>query len=176
MPDAVTYRRAVLSDAPGLATVHVATWRTAYRGIMPDQLLATLSVETRTKQWTQMLSNPEMTTWLAQMDDRLVGFANVCASRDCDASSDVGELLGLYVLQSVWHRGFGRALTQAAFHALAERGFQQVTAWVLGDNKNAAAFYEQIGMRTDGAQKSNVFGGCALQEVRYRMALSRSSD
>jgi len=38
-------REATHNDIPALAKVHVDTWRTAYRGIMPDEYLANLSYE-----------------------------------------------------------------------------------------------------------------------------------
>ncbi len=43
-------------DAPAIARVHVDTWRTTYRGIVPEDYLATLSYEKRESRWAQMLS------------------------------------------------------------------------------------------------------------------------
>jgi hypothetical protein len=40
-------REAAPADAPGIARVHVDTWRTTYQGIVPDQFLARLSYEAR---------------------------------------------------------------------------------------------------------------------------------
>lgn len=38
-------RKAALEDAPGIANVHVDSWRSTYKGIVPDTYLASLSYE-----------------------------------------------------------------------------------------------------------------------------------
>ncbi len=48
----VIVREASLEDAPAIARVHVDTWRTTYRGIIPEDYLATLSYQQR------VLGNP----------------------------------------------------------------------------------------------------------------------
>jgi hypothetical protein len=40
MPEAVTIRRAVREDARAIARVHVDSWRTTYRGIVPEEHIA----------------------------------------------------------------------------------------------------------------------------------------
>lgn len=40
-------REATLSDACGIAKVHVDTWRTAYKGIINDEFLNELSYDKR---------------------------------------------------------------------------------------------------------------------------------
>src|SRR5580700_11026321 len=50
-------RKAELIDAPKIARVHVASWLETYKGILPDEMLAALSVERRTHAWELMLSD-----------------------------------------------------------------------------------------------------------------------
>jgi len=42
-------RKAKLDDATGIAKVHVDSWRTTYKGIIPDDFLNNLSYEQRTE-------------------------------------------------------------------------------------------------------------------------------
>lgn len=42
-------RKANRDDAPGIAKVHVDSWRTTYKGIIPQSFLDELSYEQRTK-------------------------------------------------------------------------------------------------------------------------------
>jgi hypothetical protein len=49
----LTIRPARPGDETAIARVHVDSWRTTYRGIMPDDVLAGQSVERRERQWTQ---------------------------------------------------------------------------------------------------------------------------
>jgi len=55
----VAVRQATIDDAGDIAVVHVATWRAAYRGLMPQSLLDGLSVEARTAVWRRILRDDE---------------------------------------------------------------------------------------------------------------------
>ena len=58
----VELRDATAADAHALATVHVASWRAAYRGLMPDEVLAGLSVPEREQLWSDRLTAQEART------------------------------------------------------------------------------------------------------------------
>lgn len=53
---AVSIRHATLDDATAIAEVHVASWRTTYRGIVDQAYIDTLSVAERATAWAQRLS------------------------------------------------------------------------------------------------------------------------
>jgi hypothetical protein len=44
-----TIRPPEVKDAEGIAYVHVTAWQHSYRGLMPDSVLKTLSVERRAR-------------------------------------------------------------------------------------------------------------------------------
>ena len=47
--------RATADDAVSLAAVEMASWRAAYRGLMPDAFLDGLSEEAKTEDWRRSL-------------------------------------------------------------------------------------------------------------------------
>jgi len=49
-------REANIEDAKGIANVHVKAWQSAYKGIMPEEYLLSLSVKDKTELWLQTLS------------------------------------------------------------------------------------------------------------------------
>src|SRR4051812_34644984 len=53
MPEMTEYsfRRAGPDDAPTIASVHVASWKTTYPGIVKQAYIDALSVEERTRAW-----------------------------------------------------------------------------------------------------------------------------
>ena len=53
----VTVRGATADDARAIAEVHVASWRWAYRGQVPDRILDELSVDEREAIWRAALHN-----------------------------------------------------------------------------------------------------------------------
>jgi hypothetical protein len=56
----MSIRRAELSDAKGIAAVHVAAWRVAYRGLLPDDVLDRLSIEDSAKRWWERIAKPSV--------------------------------------------------------------------------------------------------------------------
>lgn len=168
-------RRATVDDAEGVARVHVGTWRTAYRGIVPDDYLNGLSVEQRQMGWERAIGEgdpdwPEMDIWVAEHDGRIVGFCGFGPSRDGDAAADTGEVYAIYVDAPRWDTGTGAALMRQALVALAGR-FREATLWVLDENARARRFYERLGWFFDGTTKDDDRGSFVLHEVRYRIEL-----
>ena len=157
-------RRAVAADAEAVARVHVAAWQSGYRGLLPDDLLASLSVRQRTEQWHGRLAGAQdATTWVA--GEPVLGFASVGPSRDDDAPAGTGELYALYVHPAAWRTGVGSRLMTAALDVLGDAA----TLWVLEGNERARLFYARHGWRPDGARKQDSRGAAVLDEVRYRL-------
>ena len=46
-------RKANIEDAMGIAKVHVDSWRTTYKGIVPEVFLENLSYDEREQNWKQ---------------------------------------------------------------------------------------------------------------------------
>lgn len=171
-PVSFTIRPATVADAEQIAEVHVATWRAAYRGLLPQALLDGLTVASRADGWRRILSSDASMTLVAvdEATGRVVGFVGVGRSRDDDAGATVGELHAIYLHPDQWGRGIGRALHDAGLQALAG-DFMEATLWVLSGNDQARAFYERQGWRPDGHTKDDERGDVILSEVRYRRGL-----
>lgn len=45
-------------DIPALARLHVDAWQTAYKDLLPTQLLSIMSVERRAEDWGRLLDAP----------------------------------------------------------------------------------------------------------------------
>jgi hypothetical protein len=65
----VDIRTAHVDDAAAIATVHVESWRTTYKGIVPDDFLARLSYERRGQLWRQVLTEPGSASFVYVADD-----------------------------------------------------------------------------------------------------------
>jgi len=55
----VGIRRANIEDADGIAKVHVDSWKTTYKGIIPNNFLNGLSYEDRTELWKQNINKED---------------------------------------------------------------------------------------------------------------------
>src|SRR5438309_5691153 len=54
----LTLREATRADARAIAEIHVAAWRAAYRDLMPQSYLDSLSVEERAPMWEKTIAQP----------------------------------------------------------------------------------------------------------------------
>jgi GNAT superfamily N-acetyltransferase len=150
----VTIRESGPEDARAIAEVHVASWRQAYRGFIPDPVLDDLSIEERESVWRQGLGDEEPGTALvAEERGRVVGFVGFGPSRSFDDPPSVGEIYALYLHPENQRRGIGRRLLEAALDVMARDGFQDATLWVLDSNSGARRFYQALGWQTDGVTR-----------------------
>lgn len=169
-------RKALPCDAPAIAQVHIRSWQHAYRDLMPahylDSLDATLA--RRETHWRRALESEQSCVWVAQLNEQVIGWICVGASRDEDSTGgDVGEIEALYVIASHWHTGVGVALWNAGVRALKAQGFKRVTLWVLSGNERARRFYQRVGcLEETGSRRPLERGGASLAEVRYGFSLS----
>ena len=164
-------RPATRADADAIAALHLASYRAAYEGLLPAEVLSSLRAEDRRRRWHVSLNDPQRRTLIAQAGDgapAVIGFAEVGPSRDDDAGAGTGELMALHVMQSRWRQGSGRALHDTAVTTLATLGFQVATLWVLTGNSRARAFYEAMGWSDDGTARVHLAWGIQVPEVRYR--------
>ncbi len=163
-------RPAHVDDAGAIASVHVRTWQRAYRGIVPDGYLDSLSVERREISWREALARATSEVWVAEAAAGPVGWIAFGGCRDADASADTGEVEALYVLPDYWSTGTGRELWLRARSRLRERGFGRVTLWVLSDNARAVRFYVAAGFAA-AMQRNIEIGGAVLAEIRYELPI-----
>ena len=166
------YRQARFEDAPGIAEAHVATWQVTYRGLVPDDYLAGLSVPTRTERWRERFQTGYGTTFVLEEAGRILAFADFGKSRDSDKDPSVTcELYAIYIRPEAQGRGVGRALFKKGVAWAAELGFKEMTTFVLKGNDSAHRFYLAMGMLEDGTEVPANIGGRDVVELRLVCSL-----
>ena len=162
----MTVRDARPEDVPELARVHVETWEATYRGLLPDALINSFTIEKRIAQWNEWLGsadNPVHSFAAADETGALVGFASSGMAR-AGCGFD-GKLFGLYVHPRAQRSGAGRALTSAAARYLAAAGCRSMWVWVLAANP-ACGFYERLGGQLAAREVRDLYG-FKVDEVAY---------
>ena len=163
-------RRATPDDADDIARVHVASWRAAYRGVVPDSVLDALDPIARARQWSANIAEPVRHVALARAGGRVVGFCSSQPRRDEGLGERVAEITAIYVAPRAWGQGVGRALLAAELPRLASAGFVAVVLWVLDANARAQRFYRAAGFAADGARRL-ALGELAIPEHRLTRPL-----
>lgn len=167
-------RRAGPDDARAIAEVVVTGWQTAYRGILPDEFLDSLRVDAREVAWREMLGRDAdggTPAWVAEGNERVVGFVSSGPPRDEDVPSSAAEIYAIYVLPQSWRQGLGSDLLQTAVEHWQSGGAQTLVLWVIEANQRARSFYEAMGWQPDGGRRELALAGTAALEVRYRVGL-----
>jgi ribosomal protein S18 acetylase RimI-like enzyme len=170
--DVFEIRTAGVDDALLLAGAHVASWRETYSGILPDSILAALSVERRAAMWDQVMRQPASSAstvvYLAELDGPLVGFGS-CGTQRTDilkAKGFSGEISAIYVLRASQRKGIGARLLRTMASDLMNRDLAAASLWVLRDNSVARRFYEQNGAQVVG-EREDTLNEVVLVEVAY---------
>ncbi len=161
-----------MADAPKIACTHVASWHETYAGIVPDEMLAALSISRRTVAWENILRDPikheNSVVYVKETGDAIVGFGACSEQRDIGLKNQGydGEIGSVYVLREFQKRGIGRDLMSALASDLVGRELHGVALWVLRENTRARRFYEQCAGEIIG-EKQDVRGEATLIEVAY---------
>lgn len=166
-------RRAGPAEAPAIARVQVDTWRSTYRGLVPDDFLAAMSPEKSAEGWRRALlraaqaerAGREFALVAEDPPGEVVGFCTGGPERDADPPRR-GEVYAIYVLASHQGKGIGRRLMMAAAAKLELAALPSLVVWVLKQNDLACRFYAALGGEPAGRRVKPI-GGVPLEEVLY---------
>jgi len=143
---AIAVRRATAGDAPGIARVRVDSWRTTYRGMIPDAYLDGMQVDASTALWDRVLTAGANTTsvFVAEHGTDVVGFACGTMLKEPKHGLDA-ELAAVYLRREFQHAGLGRRFVGAVVEAQRAHNATGLLTWVIAGNKGARSFYEALG-------------------------------
>jgi GNAT superfamily N-acetyltransferase len=161
-------RRGVVDDAAEASKMHADTWRTSYRGLVPDALLDGLRDDRWENGWRRAFESmdPTRVVHVAEIGGRIAGFAGGGRARPGAPPGYVGEVYALYVRPAHQREGIGRRLLHEAARSLVDRGLVPIVIWTLFNNPASRAFYEAAGGTVIG-EKREPFDGYVLHEVAY---------
>jgi GNAT superfamily N-acetyltransferase len=153
--------------AQEIAALHTASWRAAYRGILPDWFLDGPLDEDRLSLWRRRLETPpaRQIVLRAASAQGLKGFACLYLEED----PTWGALLdNLHVQPASRGKGVGRQLFEACKAAVAtdlEAG--RLYLWVFEANVAARRFYDRQGGCLVGRRSLEIVPGVVVAELRY---------
>ncbi len=161
----ITIRNAREGDAEGIAAVHDAAWRGAYRGLIPGLELERM-IARRGPSWWQSAIRRGSRLLVLDFDETIGGYTSYGRNR-VPLLPYGGEIFELYIAPEFQGLGFGSRLFEVARKDLAEHGYPSVLVWALADNERAVQFYLKLGGRIV-RQAIERFG----PETRVRLAFA----
>ncbi|MGZ3651818.1 MAG: N-acetyltransferase family protein [Bdellovibrionota bacterium] len=154
-------RPALVTDAPGIAQVHVDAWRETYAGIIPAPYLASLNTVERAQRWERQLTAGRHCVFVTEIQGEIVGFAAAGLPQQPELGFS-SELQAIYLLKRAQGNGLGKALFERIAEAMHSRGHPDLYCWVVRENP-AAAFYRKMGGELRQAKIAEI-GGAPITE------------
>ena len=156
--------------AYNIAKTHIKSSQTAYKGIISDEFLESMSVEARAKSYKFGDDIGKNDFFFAvKIDESIAGLLYLCKYRG-ESRDDTGEIGGIYLSPEYWHKGYGKKMMDFSIDFLKNKGYNTIKIWVLEQNKNAIDFYKRFGFSFDGTEKISKLG-TRLLTVRYSAVL-----
>lgn len=140
-------RRAIKDDIPGIAKVHVDSWKTTYKGIFADEILENITYEQREKQWENIFQQEDKYQYrfvAETLDGKIIGFIDGGRERSGAYNCD-GELYAIYLLQEYQGMKIGQKLFQVFLSECINNDMQSLLVWVVTNNPSKK-FYEKYNL------------------------------
>ncbi|MBV9761309.1 MAG: GNAT family N-acetyltransferase [Acidobacteriaceae bacterium] len=159
-------------DLPEVARIHVAAWKQAYVGQVPQAHLDRLDVAQRLQRWQEQFPDGIVSgLLLAKVKEKPAGFVCFGRARDGDRPH-WAEIYAIYVLESYWGGGLGWQLFKYCCAELQHSGFTRACLWALDTNRRAIAAYKRWGGSVEQDRlKDHEIGGQPVKEVSVSFLL-----
>ena len=164
----VTIRAAVVEDAAAIAAVRVESWRTTYRGVIPDAYLDGMRVEDSAALWARILATPRgdrRIVHVAETEAGVLGFVAAMKLQEAKFGFHA-ELTGIYLKPEAQRFGIGRLLMAETARACMVEGAEDMLVWVITQNQTARNFYEMLQAELVAGQPFT-WDGLELHETGY---------
>ncbi|MEU8256257.1 GNAT family N-acetyltransferase [Micromonospora inaquosa] len=173
-------------DAGEIARIQLATWRVAYRRILPRHVLDNLDEAFLARRWSAAVLEPPSSAHRVLVaveqaeQSYLVGFA---ASGPADGEAlapgepadalgpDVAAVTDLLVEPRWGRRGHGSRLLAAAVDLWREDGLSRAVAWAFDADEATRKFLTSTGWEPDGAARALDVDDMLVPQVRLHVGV-----
>ena len=180
----VSVRPARPAEAPDIARVQAVAWRTAYRSLLPAEVLDTWDEDAAAATWRAAVEAPPTpghVVLVALEGSAVVGFtafgpAELTAGESPSADGPLSDISTLLVEPRWGRRGHGSRLLAAVVDLCRAQGVAQLRTWLPEADGVSAAFFESAGWEPDGWARTLDTGGPPLRELRWHALLHGDDD
>ncbi|WP_312642262.1 GNAT family N-acetyltransferase [Hydrogenoanaerobacterium sp.] len=162
----IEIKRATVGDADAISKIHAASWKKAYRGIIPQKYLDDLKDNFWVPAFEDWIGNEIFTVYLICADDVPIGCTAYGKARD-SKMPNWGEIVSVYMHPDYYGKGYGRRLFDFVLSCIKQDGYRNCYLWVLKENLTARRFYEKSGFCCSQDEYISEIMGKQIVDVRY---------
>jgi ribosomal protein S18 acetylase RimI-like enzyme len=162
--------KASTKDSEIISKLHALSWKTAYKGIVPQEYLDELKYDFWVDAFQNWISNNILTVQLLYRNETPAGCIAYGKARDENYLGWV-EIVSIYIHPDYWRRGYGHKLLETAILDMKKRGYQNCYLWVLRENHSAQKFYEKHGFYYNDEECIFEINNQPLTDIRYVLTL-----
>lgn len=163
----IMIREVKQGDEKALAYIQTESWKAAFAGIVPADLLETCTELTRAENmYAKLLNEGKGNGYILEIGGQAHCIAYWDVSREKDMPG-YAELICIHSLQDRWHQGYGSKMMEHILGDIRNDGFEKVMLWVFEENMRAISFYKKHGFAANG-KRQEALGSI---EVMYEKSL-----
>ena len=155
--DYMKVRKAVPEDSNIVGEVHSAAWKSAYRGIFPDEYIDGDTPSKRASEFLESIKDDRCSYYLLEEDGHAAGIVKTYEE------NDTLEIESIYILDEYRGKGIGREFME---YIKTYRPQKCISLWVLEVNAKARRFYENNGFVMSGESRT-IKRGNDFKQLRY---------
>jgi GNAT superfamily N-acetyltransferase len=180
----VSVRPATPDDAADIARVQAIAWRTAYRALLPTELLDTWDEDAAAQSWRAAVvapPTPGHRVLVALEGNTVVGFsafgpAELADGETSDPALPTAEVSTVLVEPRWGRRGHGSRLLAAVVDVARSQGVGRLRTWLPEADQVSASFLEAAGWQPDGWARTLDTGAEPLRELSWHTLIGDAGD
>lgn len=139
-------RKANIEDAKTLAKLIIDGWQTGYKGIISDDYLDNMQLDSKTEIWKENIlnQNEESKIYVYEENEEVLGVIKFGKSEETDNIHTV-EIYVLYVKPDKKRMGIGSKLLNYAKEEFIKEGHKKMIIWCAKQNIPSIKFYKKMG-------------------------------
>lgn len=166
----ISIRKGTKKDSELISRIYAESWRSAYKGMVPDEYLNDLKDDFWVEKFQMWISEDIFKVKIIYADNKAAGAAAYGKSRD-EKFADYAEICSFYLIPEYFRKGLGTALMKSVIDEIYNEGYKHCYLWVLDANSNARMFYENMGFRCNNDQYNFKILNKDLTDLRYILDL-----
>ena len=148
-----------------IADLYVRSWKRAYKGLLNQPYLDSLTYEDKFKKWSEYITKPGQGVFVAMEGEKMLGFCAFMPYHPYYKMDNCFYLDSLHVESECQGRGIGTVLINRVIEEGRKKGFPQMGICVVRGNENALNLYLKMGAEPMAVREETFTGELSYADL-----------